>query len=175
MMALKVILLFASIAVASACDEHDLESRLIGKYWRFKSYNYPQFYIRHQNYWARISRVSYSRLYRLDSTWKVVHGLCGEGISLQSRNYPNHYLRHRNYRARIDRYSNAALFKKDACFHVTPGLANDAWLSLESVNYPGYFLRHQNYFLRISRESNNWLFKKDATFKAYRVRSYYGK
>ena len=144
----------------------EAEKKLLGKMMRFKSYNFPQFYFRHRNSWVRIDRSVNSRLYKLDSTWKIVRGLCGKGISFQSKNFPSHYLRHQNYRARIDRFQNSRLFKLDACFIPQPGLADYRDFSFESVNFKDHFLRHRNYNLRIDRNDASALYQKDGTFKA---------
>eukprot|EP00112_Aurelia_sp_Birch-Aquarium-sp1_P018684 Seg4492.1 transcript_id=Seg4492.1/GoldUCD/mRNA.D3Y31 product=Coadhesin protein_id=Seg4492.1/GoldUCD/D3Y31 len=138
---------------------------LIKSTWRFESYNYRNYYFRHQNYRVRIDRfIANNKLYDLDSSWFVVAGLCGQGVSFKSENYPTYYLRHRGYMAYIDRFDGSALYRKDACFIPRHGLANSLYVSFESVNYPGYYLRHQNYFLRISRNDGSTLMKKDATW-----------
>ena len=162
----SVFILLGILVGSQARCSRNTAKDLIGHVWRFESYNYPNYYIRHRNYWVRIDRFQRTKLYCLDSSWTIVKGLCGYGISFQSKNYPHHYLRHRNYRARIDRYRNTWLFKHDACFIPRKGLANRNDVSFESANYRGHFLRHRNYWLRIDRGSYySQLFKKDATFR----------
>ena len=168
----SVFILLGILAASQARCTNDLAKELIGHVWRFQSYNYPSYYIRHRNYWARIDKSQRTKLYRLDSSWKVVKGLCGCGISFQSKNYPRHYLRHRNYWARIDRYDHSRLFRKDACFIPRRGLADEQDVSFESVNYRGYFLRHRNYWMRIDRRDGSSLFRKDATFLPQHVWHY---
>ena len=102
--------------------------------------------------------------YNLDSSWRVVKGLCGFGISFQSKNNPNYFIRINSYQARIEEYDNTALFRMEASFILHKGLANSEKYSFESANFRGYFLRHSSFYLRIDRFDKTDLFKKDATF-----------
>ena len=164
-----IVILLGVIATAEGAHSCDLAHKLIGHLWRFESHNYPNYFMRHRNYWVRIDKFKSTKLYKLDSAWNVVKGLCGKGISFQAKIDPNYYLRHTNYKARIDRYQNTKLFKMDACFLPRNGLANSKKYSFESANYPGYFLRHFNYWVRIDHFDGTKLFKKDATFDAIAV------
>ena len=141
------------------------EARLIGKYWRMEASNFPNFFFRHRNSRVRIDRFTAGSLYDLDSSWNIVRGLCGKGISFRSKNFPQHYIRHKGWFAYINKFDGSALFKKDACFIPRAGLIDPKFVSFESVNFPNHFLRHQNYWVRISRNDNSALFKKDATWK----------
>lgn len=163
---LIVVLATLAAEVAGGNYFQEVERKLLGKFLRFKSYNYPQNYIRHRNYWVRTDRAENSKLFKLDSTWKIVRGLCGKGISFQSKNYPQLYLRHQNYRARIDRLQNTKLFKLDACFIPHTGLADYKGFSFESVNFKNFYLRHSNYLVRIDRNNGDGLYQKDGTFMA---------
>ena len=136
----------------------------IGYVWRFMSYNFPDFYIRHKHFRVHIDKFETSRLYGLDSSWKIVRGLCGYGISFQSKNFPDHYLRHRYSWIRIDKYQNNNQFKMDACFISHRGLAAREGFSFESANFRGFYLRHRFLRLRIDQTDGSMLFKKDATF-----------
>ena len=161
----SVVILLGIIAAAQAGCTNSWGQRLIRRWVRFESYNYPEYFIRHRSSWVRIDKHQANKLFLKDSYWKVVKGLCGCGVSFQSYNYPDHYIRHRGYWARIDKFQNKALFKKDACFIAHRGLADRRKYSFESYNYRGYFLRHRNSWMRIDRNDRSALFKKDATFK----------
>jgi len=130
-----------------------------------KSYNYPDRFIRHQNYEGVLTTVQ-SRLDIKDSSFHVRAGLAnGRGtISFESVNYPGYYLRHQNYQLKLHKYQRTDLFHKDATFVKRRGLKDHHFSSFESVNFPGYFIRHQNFRLLISR-GNSDLFLQDATFK----------
>ena len=141
------------------------EARLMGKYWRMEASNFPNFFFRHRNSRVRIDRFAAGSLYDLDSSWYIVRGLCGKGISFRSKNFPQHYIRHKNWFAYINKFDGSALFRKDACFIPRPGLIDPKFVSFESVNFPNHFLRHQNSWVRISKNDNSVLFKKDATWK----------
>jgi len=136
----------------------------IGKIYRFKASNYPDKMFRHKgfNIWTDRSNVN-AQFYVKDSSWKIVAGLSGQGISFQSVNYPTHYLRHSWGKCKIDKYQNSALFKKDASWIVHPGLIGNG-VSFESVNYRGHYMRHAANRVRKDKYQNNALFKKDASW-----------
>ena len=138
----------------------------MGHVWRFESYRYRRYYMRHVRSWVIISRHRNSRLYDMQSQWQVVKGLCGYGISFRSKRYPRYYLRHRGYKARLHRYRNTRLFKLDACFIPRRGLASRRGFSFESVNFRGYYLRQRNRVLRIDRKPRSYgnRYRRDATF-----------
>lgn len=148
--------------------ETQLKGQLSSRY-RFESSNYRNQYFRHRNYQIWKDAFSSGRLYLDDSTFDVVSGLAGIGISLRSKNYPQFYLRHENWWARISQFSTSTLFKLDASFIPRAGLDGSAGVSLESVNYPNHFLRHQSARVRISNNDGSALFKQDATWIAHLV------
>jgi Alpha-L-arabinofuranosidase B (ABFB) domain/Astacin (Peptidase family M12A) len=68
--------------------------------YSLQSSNYPDHYLRHQNYRLRIDRNDGSALFRQDATFCAQTGLANSGgVSLVSRNLPGHYIRH--YRAEV--------------------------------------------------------------------------
>ena len=83
-----------------------------------------------------------ANLFVLDSSFKIVAGLSGKGISLQSIHYPNRYIRHKLSFCFIDINDGTDLFKKDASFMQRAGFFGKGTVSFESVNYPGHFIRH---------------------------------
>jgi hypothetical protein len=127
-----------------------------------QSLNYPNLFVRHQNFFANLTAVS-SNLDREDSAFVVRAGLAGRGFSFESVNYPGHFLRHQGFRLKLARFESHPLFRNDATFNSRPGLADSRGLSLESVNYPGYFIRHANSELVLIKDNGN-LFRMDATF-----------
>lgn len=100
-----------------------------------------------------------------DSTFRIVNGLAGRGLSFESLNHPGHYLRHRNFEIWLDKLegSETESFREDATFRLRPGLADESYVSFEAYNYEGYFMRHRDLELYIEKE-NTGLFRADATF-----------
>jgi hypothetical protein len=129
---------------------------------RLSSYNYPDRYIRHWDFRAKIE-ANVTNL--ADSQFRVVTGLAGSGtISLESTNYPGYYLRHRNFEVWVEKNDGTAGFRSDASFQRRSGLADaTAGVSLESYNYPGRYIRHYNNLLYVQTISTA-LDKADATF-----------
>lgn len=133
-----------------------------------QSLNYPDYYVRHENYLSFIATITSdsSPLAKSDATWNIKPGLANaQATSFESKNYPGHYLRHQNYRLKLSKSDNTDLFKKDATFWPRDGLGDNSAKSFESFNYPDHFIRHRNYELWLDRFTNDDLFKKDATFK----------
>ncbi|MEU2586400.1 family 43 glycosylhydrolase [Streptomyces avermitilis] len=131
---------------------------------RFSSYNFPDRYIRHRDFRARIE-ANVTNL--ADSQFRVVTGLAGSGaISLESANYPGYYLRHKNYEVWVEKSDGSSTFKNDASFFQRAGLADSAdGVAFESYNYPGRYLRHYENLLHIQPVSTA-LDRQDATFYA---------
>ena len=75
---------------------------------RLPSYNYPDRFVRHWEYRARIE-ANVTNL--ADSQFRIVTGLTGSGtVSLESTNFPGYYLRHRNYEVWVEQNDGSALF-----------------------------------------------------------------
>ena len=135
-----------------------------GNFSSFQSYNYPTYYIRHQNFLGELTQVS-SNLDRQDATFRIVPGLAdGNCVSFESLTYPGYYLRHQDFRVKLTKWQDSQQLKEDATFCRRPGLADSTLVSFESYNYPGYFLRHRNFHLYIEQD-NTSLFKEDTTFR----------
>lgn len=131
----------------------------------FRSWNYPDHYIRHRSFLGYIDPIVASdKLGRKDATFRLVPGLAGRCHSLESTNYPRHFLRHQYYRIKLAKQVDDKIFKEDATFCVVPGLANSRGRSFESVNFPGHYIRHSNFELWLVKPDGNPLFEKDATF-----------
>lgn len=70
--------------------------------------------------WWQIS----SELFRLDSSWEIVPGLAGEGISFRSVNYPHLFLRHRDFKLWLEGDNvRPQDFPRDATFCVQAPLS----------------------------------------------------
>ncbi|WP_222106209.1 family 43 glycosylhydrolase [Catellatospora sichuanensis] len=115
---------------------------------RLKSYNFPDRFVRHWEYRARLD-TNVTNL--ADSQFRIVTGLNGGGsVSLESTNFPGYYLRQRsNGEAWVDRNDGSAAFRADASFFKRAGLASSSAVSFESQSYPGRYLRHSNYLLYV--------------------------
>ncbi|MET9436674.1 family 43 glycosylhydrolase [Streptomyces sp. NPDC006551] len=131
---------------------------------RFSSFNFPDRFIRHWEFRARID-ANVTTL--ADSQFRVVAGLAGTGtVSLESANFPGYYLRHKNHEVWVEKNDGSATFKNDASFHRRPGLADTAaGVSFESYNYPGRYLRHYEHLL-VTQPAGTTAAKADATFYA---------
>jgi len=131
----------------------------------FRSWNYPDRYIRHRLSLGYIDPIVASdKLGRKDATFRLVPGLAGKCSSFESVNYPGHFLRHQNYRLKLAKQTDDQLFKEDATFCVVRGLASSNGRSFESVNFPKHYIRHSNFELWLAKSDGSPLFKKDATF-----------
>jgi hypothetical protein len=132
-----------------------------------QSCNYQEHFIRHRNYRGELTVIE-SATDRKDSTFKIVPGISGRGLSFESLNFPGYYLRHKNFEIWLDRNTDNDLFKKDASFNIRiPGLVGGPlsylYVSFESLNYPGHYIRHRNFKLYLEK-GNDELFRKDASF-----------
>jgi hypothetical protein len=90
----------------------------------FKSVNFPDRRLRHQNFRVRLHAPAgpNDQLFRDDSTFSVVRGLADdEGFSFRSMNFPDRYLRHRDFHLWVEPppRGDDELFKNDATFHRT--------------------------------------------------------
>jgi hypothetical protein len=152
------------IATITTTEYDNLLAKWGAPAWnRLKSYNYPDRYVRHADYAARIDPYPFDPY--TDSQWKLVPGLAdGSGVSFQSVNYPTRYLRHYNYALRLDVSDGTPTFAGDATFYRTAGLADSSWASFRSYNNPTRYIRHSNYVLRIDPVSTA-AEQRDATFR----------
>ena len=165
MAAVKICLMLAmAFVVILSVRAKTARQELLGRTLWFRSYNFPQYFIRHKNFLVSIERRVHKQRFLLDSLWRIVPGLCGKGISFQAYTNSNYYLRHRNFLVRLDKYKNTNGFKNDACFYAHHGLANRKYYSFEAVNPAGYVLRHQGFRMKISRNDGTLGFRQDGTF-----------
>ncbi|MDK8190516.1 AbfB domain-containing protein [Paenibacillus sp. UMB7766-LJ446] len=134
-------------------------------YSRFSSFNYPDRYIRHSNFTARID-ANVSPV--LDSHFHVVPGLASStGISLESINFPGYFLkRNASNKIVLEAYADSTAYKGDATFLSSPGWTDSAKVSLQSYSQPGYYIRHYDYVLQLDaiNASSSASVKGDATF-----------
>jgi GH43 family beta-xylosidase len=131
---------------------------------RIQSYNFPDRYVRHADYDARID-TDVSPL--ADSQWRLVTGLGNSAsgyVSFESVNFPGHYLRHVNYDFVLARNDNTATFRADATFRRVAGLADASAVSFQSANFPDRYLRHSDYLLRLDAITTA-TGRADATFR----------
>lgn len=127
-----------------------------------QSYNYPDRYIRHVNYRARIdANVSPVQ----DAQFKMITGLAGSsGTSFESINYPGRFLRVRaNGEVWLDPNDSTAAFKDEATFRRVAGLADPQASSYQTWTDSSKYLRHSNYLLYAQANSGT-AFNADATF-----------
>ena len=141
------------------------ESNLIGKRFRFESKNYPNHFIRHFCWKLYKHEYDSKVIYQLDSSFDVIPGVAGQGVSLRSVNYPAYFIGHRRGDCLIRSSDGKQTFKEDVSWIPRPGLADPAGISFESVNYPGHYLRHHNN-KQLRRDANDAsvVFKEESTW-----------
>ncbi|MFI7237599.1 family 43 glycosylhydrolase [Streptomyces cyaneofuscatus] len=128
---------------------------------RLASHNYPDRYIRHWEFRARLE-ADVANL--ADSQFRTVKGLSGSGtVSLESANFPGHYLRDSNGELRVERNDGSAAFRDSVSFHQRAGLADSAGVSYESYSRPGRFVRHFDFQLYVQPVGTTSA-RADATF-----------
>lgn len=117
----------------------------------FESQSLDGFYMQYTKDTVKLAQVL-TKLDRDDSTFEIVPGLTGSGISIKAVNEEHHYLRPVNGRLTMQRIVLNDDFKKGVSFLVRPGItkASHGYISFESIQHPGKFLRHENFvfFLR---------------------------
>jgi hypothetical protein len=102
---------------------------------------------------------------RLDSTFLMVPGLAGRGVSFESVMYRGKYLMHKGSRIHVHAPDGNDWLAGDATFHRRQGLADSTWESLESDSLPGHFIRHRDFQLWVEKPTTDIaLFNADATF-----------
>ena len=91
----------------------------------FKSVNFPDRRLRHQNFRIRLHAPAgpNDQLFRDDSTFTLLRGLADdEAFSFRSVNFPDRYLRHRDFHLWVEppAHPDDELFQKDATFYRRP-------------------------------------------------------
>ena len=130
---------------------------------QFRSFNFPDHFIRHRNFLGEISRKDAGGPAD-DFNFVVVDR--GQGrVSLRSVNFRDRFLRHRDFVIRLEgpKDPRPDAFKLDSVFVREPGLANRSGFSFRSVNFPDRYIRHRDFRLLLEpRNSPN--LAPDATF-----------
>ncbi len=115
---------------------------------RLRSYNLPDYVIRHSGLAGRIDPYPFDPY--PDSQWRLVPGLAdSSAVSFESVNQPGHFLRHADSVVTLVQNDDTSGFAADATFHRDPGLADASWTSFRSAGQPDRYLRHANYLLRV--------------------------
>lgn len=130
-----------------------------------QSVNLPEYFIRHRDGVAEISKVT-NELDRKDATFRLVPGLADrDRVSFESVNLAAFYLRHQDGQVKLQKAEGGELFRKDATFKQVKGLSEANSSSFEAVNLPDHFLRHKDGKLWLEKADGTELFAKDATFR----------
>ncbi|KQT59699.1 hypothetical protein ASG52_20140 [Methylobacterium sp. Leaf456] len=143
----------------------------IGTAVSLQASNYTKFYLTNVNGTARLVAPANDGD-RQQSTFRMVTGLAGTGVSFQSSTATNQYLRHQNFQILQQANDGGDVFKRGASFNQRAALAGTCGCntgtcsSYESVDWPGYYVRHRNYGFYIDKADNSDLFKQDASFCA---------
>jgi hypothetical protein len=149
-------------------------------YISLKSVNFPDKFIRHQNFLGEISQIQ-SDLDRQDATFWIKDGArFGDMVTLRSTNFPLHVFRHQDFRLKLHEYNpglipppelggprpetpEEQLLREDSSFFLVPGLADSALVSFRSFNFPDRFIRHRDFHL-FAEPADSDLARRDATF-----------
>ena len=129
---------------------------------RVQSYNFPNRYLRHSGFRARIDEnVSPVG----DSQFRTRIGLTSAaGVSFESANFAGYYLRVRsNGEVWVDKNDGTAAFRDSATFERVPGLADSSKSSFRMWTDSTRYLRHFAYLL-VAESGSGSSFNADATF-----------
>ena len=139
----------ATITAITAAEQASLLSFWGAPWWnRLKSYNFPDYVVRHANNLGRIDPYPLDPY--TDSQWRLRPGLASSsGVSFESVNFANRYLQHSNFVVGLAVNDGSAAFAADATFHRVAGLADPGWASFRSHNFPDRYLRHAGFQLRV--------------------------
>jgi Alpha-L-arabinofuranosidase B (ABFB) domain len=117
--------------VTSYLDRRDatfwIHDGLAGQGVSFRSLNFQNMYLRHQDFRIRLSSVPIfgsDEVLNRDATFLPVAGLAGVGTSYKAFSIQgDYYLRHRDFHLWVDQNDGSETFTKDATFHVVDPLA----------------------------------------------------
>lgn len=152
------------ISISTSINPATAQSTPVEPTISIRTFNVPNFYIRHRYFLGEITSIS-SSLDRADASFRIRPGLASSNcVSFESSNVPGYYLRHQYFRIKLAPNDNTTLFRNDATFCIKPGLASLTNVSFSSYNVPGYYIRHKNFELYIDPYSTESLFLNDATF-----------
>lgn len=154
----------SSQAGAQPAQTIDSKAKVNGQYVKLQSFNAQDSHLRHYLFLGTLSRIATPQEVS-DSTFKIIPGLAGSGVTFESVNFPGMYLRHFLFRLTLMLRTPDPVFPGDASFKRVPGLADPKWVSLESVNYPGHYLRHRGSEFWLDVVGTDDQYRKDATFK----------
>jgi len=150
---------------AAAKAETDIYNRFLNQMVSFKSFNFPNNFMRHRN--AEVwSESGSGQLYNNDASFFVRPALNGRPgyVSFESVNYPGWFMRHKDFLLFMSQ-NNDEFVINDASFKIklsNIGVAET--FSLKSSNYPQYFIRHFNSRCSISMKENSDIYNRDSSW-----------
>jgi Alpha-L-arabinofuranosidase B (ABFB) domain len=151
-------------------------------YVSLQSANFPDRFVRHQNFLGELSPIQ-SNLDRQDATFWLMDGATvGDVVELRSTNFPLHVLRHQDFRLKLHEYNpplappggarpetpEERLLREDSRFILERGLAepgNPAAVSFRSFNFHDRFIRHRDFHLFVEAPGTGPPGPQDATFR----------
>lgn len=130
--------------------------------FRFRSFNFPDHFIRHRNFQGELTRVEGPAD---DFLFTVVPRGQQHLVALRSVNFPDRYLRHRDFRLWLEGPNGPGdqLFRQDSTFFIEPGLSDPHGFSFRSFNFRDRLIRHRDFHLWVEPEDSPNL-ASDATF-----------
>jgi hypothetical protein len=134
---------------------------LAGASSRFRSFNYPDRYVRHRNFLGELTPDGQPAD---DFRFTVIDRDPGL-VALRSVNFPDRYLRHQDFELKLQPSAGPddALWRQDTTFRKVPGLADAGGCSFQSVNYPDRYIRHRDFKMWVEPTDSD-LARADATF-----------
>ena len=141
--------------------------RFFNTEFRFHARNFPHYCMRHRFLEQMVLEpCSSEEPFLSESTFVLVPGLAGTGVSFRSKDLPNHYIRHQGFECFLQELDGSQLFRDDATWIPREALSSspERGVSFETVNFPGYYLRHQGFKIRINKLEDTELFRDDATW-----------
>lgn len=136
-------------------------------YTSYESYNFPDYFIRHQNYVLKVSRTENppADLYKKDASFAEI-----EDLSTIVKTAPTDFISS-NIPQRSIGFTNENLLAivetdTEKFRVVSPGLNGQCGtVSLESNRHPGHYLRHRNFMIHLDEFEENSVFFHDASFR----------
>lgn len=178
MASMKILLLFFfAVCLGVQASSKNGMSRLdrdikrnIGWIHRFKSYNAPNMWLRHRGFVPYIDNIK-DKSFVPDSSFRLIPGLNGGGITFQPINTQNRYIRHgdigQSWLTYIDQSDQTRLFNDEATYYPRRGLVGENTVSFESADLPGHFLKHVGFRIRLVKNDGSLKFKEDASWTVF--------
>lgn len=139
---------------------------LLGNVIKINSVYYPDSSIAHRESFLFMFKNENSAFFDLISSFVIVPGLAGAGISFKSKDYPDYYIVNKDNNCMINRLDNSELAKNMASWLVKESLDQKSHCSFQSVSDPGFYMMrsHSDTKIITSRYCGEDNVKKDSSW-----------